>query len=77
MLNNDIELVGMNDRIVDEVRAIREAHTAQFNYNLRAIFEDLKKSETARMAAGHPFVSSSLSAPNTSTQQVRFAHRRL
>lgn len=32
----------MNDEIITEVRAIREAHAAKFNYDLRAIFEDLK-----------------------------------
>ncbi len=34
-----------NDEIVSEVRAIREAHAAKFNYDLRAIDEDLKMSE--------------------------------
>jgi len=28
----------LNDEIVDEVRAIREAHAAKFGYNLRAIY---------------------------------------
>ena len=65
----------LNDEIVDEVRAIREAHAAKFNYDLRAIFEDLKKSETARIAAGHPFVTYPSPAPNTPLQQIRFAHR--
>jgi hypothetical protein len=36
-----------HDEIVDEVRANREAYAAQFNFDLRAIFEDLKKSEQA------------------------------
>lgn len=65
----------LNDEIVDEVRAIRDAHAEKFGYDLRAIFEDLKKSEAARIAAGHPFVSSSSPAPNTSFQRIRFAHR--
>ena len=64
----------LNDEIVDEVRAIREAHAAKFNYDLRAIFEDLKKSETARIAAGHPFVPYTSSAPDASPQRIRFAH---
>jgi hypothetical protein len=37
----------MRDEIVDEVRANREAYAAQFNFDLRAIFEDLKKQEQA------------------------------
>ena len=35
------------DEIVDEVRANREAYAAEFNFDLRAIFEDLKKREQA------------------------------
>ena len=33
------------DEIVEEVRAVREAYAAQFDYNLQRIFEDLKKKE--------------------------------
>ncbi len=66
----------MNDEIVDEVRAIREAHAAQFNYDLRAIYEDLKKSEAERIAAGHPFIAPPAVLPvPSSTQRTRFAHR--
>lgn len=35
----------MNDPIVDEVRAIRDAHAARFNYDLDAIFRDIKEQE--------------------------------
>ncbi len=35
----------MNDPIVDEVRRIRDAHAARFNYNLDAIFLDIKEQE--------------------------------
>ncbi len=35
----------MNDPIVNEVRRVREAHAAQFNYDLDAIFKDLKEQE--------------------------------
>ncbi|MGD2093082.1 MAG: hypothetical protein PVH61_43375 [Candidatus Aminicenantes bacterium] len=35
----------IKDPIVEEVRKIREAHAAKFNYDLRAIYEDLKKQE--------------------------------
>lgn len=35
----------MNDPIVDEVRRVRDAHAARFNYDLDAIFRDLKKRE--------------------------------
>ncbi len=35
----------MNDPIVDEVRRIRDAHAARFNYDLDAIFHDSKEPE--------------------------------
>ena len=35
----------MNDPIVDEVRRVRDAHAAMFNYNLDAIFQDIKEQE--------------------------------
>ncbi|MEX2176727.1 MAG: hypothetical protein WD872_20340 [Pirellulaceae bacterium] len=35
----------MNDPIVDEVRQVRDAHAARFNYNLDAIFQDIKERE--------------------------------
>ena len=33
------------DEIVEEVRAAREAYAAQFDYDLRRIFEDLEEKE--------------------------------
>ena len=33
------------DPIVEEVRKVREEHAAAFNYNLDAIFRDLKEQE--------------------------------
>lgn len=35
----------MNDPIVDEVRKARDAHAARFNYDLDAIFQDIKERE--------------------------------
>jgi hypothetical protein len=34
------------DEIMDEVRSNRDTHAAKFNYDLHAIHEDLKRSET-------------------------------
>jgi hypothetical protein len=34
-----------NDPIVEEVRKNREAYAARFNYDLKAMYEDLKKAE--------------------------------
>ena len=44
------------DPIVEEVRAAREAYAAKFNYDLDAIFEDIKRSEKLREAAGWKLV---------------------
>jgi hypothetical protein len=35
----------MNDPIVDEVRRVRDAHAALFDYDLDAIFQDIKERE--------------------------------
>ena len=35
------------DPIVDEVRAVREAHAAQFDYDLSAIFRDIRAMQDA------------------------------
>jgi hypothetical protein len=35
----------MNDPIVDEVRQVRDAHAARFDYDLDAIFRDIKDQE--------------------------------
>lgn len=35
----------MNDPIVDEVRKVRDAYAARFNYDLDAIFRDIKERE--------------------------------
>jgi hypothetical protein len=44
----------MNDPIVDEVRRVRETYAAKFNYDLDAIFLDLKEQERR---SGLTFVS--------------------
>jgi hypothetical protein len=35
----------MHDPIIEEIRRIRDEHAAQFNYDLHAICEDLRKEE--------------------------------
>jgi len=42
------------DPIVDEIRKAREAHAARFNYDLKAIYHDLKQQEKN---SGRIFVS--------------------
>ena len=49
----------MNDPIVDEVRRIRDEYAARFNYDIDAMFRDIKEKE--RMS-GRTFVSYAKSA---------------
>lgn len=35
----------MGDPVVDQIRRIRQEHAARFNFDLDAIFEDLKEKE--------------------------------
>ena len=42
------------DPIVEEIRKVREEHAARFNYDLRAIAEDLRKRQAE---GGHKVVS--------------------
>lgn len=57
----------MTDPIVDEVRQIRDAHTARFNYDLDAIFQDIKEREKK---SGLKFVSG-VARPAMSDQHSR------
>lgn len=68
----------MNDEIIAEVRAIREAHAAKFNYDLRAIFEDLKRIEAETTAAGWPHIEAPSEPPplsNNTVHKIRFVRR--
>lgn len=42
-----------NDPIVSEVREAREKHAAQFGFDLKAIFDDIKKNQ---LASKHRYV---------------------
>ena len=42
------------DVIINEVRCVREMHARRFNFDLQAIFEDLKRQE---LESGREFVS--------------------
>ncbi|HEX4951959.1 MAG TPA: hypothetical protein VF017_00985 [Thermoanaerobaculia bacterium] len=43
-----------DDPIVEEVRGVREAHAARFDYDLQRIFEDIKRQERE---SGRQYVS--------------------
>jgi hypothetical protein len=46
----------MKDPIITELRKIRDAHAAKFNYNFDAIAQDWLKEEAAARRAGQKFV---------------------
>ena len=55
-----------SDPIVEEVRRARDAYAARFNYDLRAIFRDLKEKEKR---SGRKLVSYAVDAePNQALQ---------
>ena len=58
-----------SDPIVDEVRRVRDAYAARFDYDLRAIFLDLKEQEKR---SGRKMVSpvqdAKVAEPNTARQ---------
>jgi hypothetical protein len=54
-----------NDPIVEEVRQIREAYAAQFNYDLLALFQDLKQQEELNPKIHHGY------SPNASPNRPK------
>ena len=57
------------DRVLEEVRAIREAHAARFGFDIRAIVADLQTRERAdgREIVMPPVSQRAADAPNQST----------
>jgi len=47
----------MSDEIIDEVRAIKDGIGVKFNYDLRALFEEIKRGEAELQAKGVNLVS--------------------
>ncbi len=62
----------MNDPIVDEVRRIRDEYAARFNYDIDAMFQDLKEKQRK---SGLTFVSyaKSASEPQSEIEPVSVA----
>jgi hypothetical protein len=58
------------DPIVDEVRKVRQAHAARFNYDLQAIYADLKEQEknSGRVFVSYPPRSCKATQKTVSTQ---------
>lgn len=67
----------MNDEILDEVRAIREAHAAAFHFDLDAIYADIKQRESEHQAQGVRFIDPPMTPPREGSryQRIRFGDR--
>ena len=68
----------MNDEIITEVRTIKDAIGAKYNYDLRALFEDIKRGEAELKAKGIHLIApppNPAGLPNTALQRTRFARR--
>jgi len=68
----------MNDEIIEEVHAVKDALGAKFNYDLRLMYEDIKRGEAELRAAGFDLVlppQNPANLPNTALQRTRFARR--
>jgi len=68
----------MNDEIITEVHAIKDAIGEKYNYDLRALFEDIKRGEAELKAKGIKMIPpppNSANLPNTALQRIRSARR--
>lgn len=68
----------MSDETIAEVRTIKDAIGAKFNYDLRALFEEIKRGEAELQAKGIRLIpppADTASLPHTALQQNRFARR--
>lgn len=70
----------MNNEIIDEVRAIKEAIGARFNYDLRALFKELKRGEAECQAKGINMIlppANPESLPTSALQRGKIRRRRI
>jgi len=68
----------MSDEIITEVHAIKDAIGAEFNYDLRALFKDIKQGEAELQAKGIQLIApppNPTSLPSSALQRTRFARR--
>jgi hypothetical protein len=68
----------MNDEIITELRAVKDAIGASYNYDLRAMFEAIKRGESELRAKGRQVLApppNLASLPSTALQRTRFAQR--
>jgi hypothetical protein len=66
----------MNDEIITEVRAIKEALAEESGFDIRRIAEEIRKSEVQSEIEGWKHVTAPLSPLSDSAfQRTRFAHK--
>lgn len=66
----------MNDEILSELRAIKEALAGQSDFDIRRITEEIRKSEAQSEAEGWKHIHvPSQALPSSTFQRTRFAHR--
>lgn len=66
----------MNDEIIAEIRAIKEALAEKSGFDIRRIAEEIKKSEARSEAEGWKHITAPLSPlSNSAFQRARFAHK--
>jgi hypothetical protein len=68
----------MNDEIIKEVRAIKDEIGAKFNYDLRALFEEIKRGEAELQAKGVSLIpppADPTSLPNSALQRGKARNR--
>ncbi len=68
----------MNDEIMREVHAIKDAIGARYGNDLDALFKEIQLGEARLKAAGVEIVpppANPSNLPNTASQRTRFAHR--
>ena len=68
----------MNDEIMREVHAIKDAIGAKYGNDLDALFKEIQLGEARLKAAGVEIVpppANPSNLPNTALQRTRFAHR--
>lgn len=63
------------DPVVQEVRRIRQEHAAQFDYDPKAIFADLKRTEEARDQLQFPLLTPQETQADTAPSPARTATR--
>nr|VFJ44457.1 MAG: hypothetical protein BECKDK2373C_GA0170839_100816 [Candidatus Kentron sp. DK] len=68
----------MNDEIMTELHGIKDAIGAQFHFDMRALFEDIKRGEAELQAKGARLVPPPANPDKTTytpLQRTRFARR--